>query len=243
MLKSKRLALFYCVGLLIAGAVGMTGCMKTGVSSNSNNTAVTYVSVLNVAAYSPATDIYFNGTKLTNAPIPAGSFSTSYSALPPNAYDVQFKAGGTDSVMADIPSSPYDSAAFNTLVLYNDASRGPARATKIRDDFSNVSLSAANYRFFNFSPDVPSVDLYLNGTIVQSSRRVADNVANTAYNTFQPVNSSTYNIVVKAAGKDSVIAYLNGVDLAVQNVYTIFLTGKASGTPNSMTVNVLRAAY
>lgn len=220
-------------------ATSVTSCSKTGVTNN--NSVYTYVTVMNLAAWSPSTEIYFNGSKSTK-PITAGNYSQGYAPLKPGSYDVQFKMAGGDSVMADIPSSSYDSLGFYTLILYNATRNSPANAFKIQDDFSTVSATAANFRFFNMCPDVPSTDLYINNTKVHSNRTVADNVNYSLFNSFQQFAAGTYTIQVKKAGTDSVIATINSYSMQVQNAYTIFLDGK-TGSTNPVALNILKASF
>jgi hypothetical protein len=225
-----------CSLILAAGGVG---CAKNGVSVGSGPVA-TFVSVMNLAPYAPTVDVYLNDT-LVSPPggIPAGAYSTQYSQLRPNIYDVKFKKAGTDSLLDEIPASPFDTANYYTLVLYNtQPGGGMVHAIRIHDDFSMVSPASANYRFLNLSPDAPRVDLYLDSTIIQSGRTPADNTANASLSIFQPIAPSIYNLRIKLSGTDSVLASLNAVPLTAGNVYTIFLSGKDQ-TSNSLSLNVL----
>jgi len=225
----------------VALVVGtLAGCMKTG-SSNQNSNNISFVTLMHMAPYSSSTEVYFNGDKKTSA-IAAGTFSTSYGQVPPGTYDVKFKVASTDSVLSAIPADTYDSLGFYTLVLFNraDSSIG---SIKIDDDFSTLSSSSANYRFFNYCPDAPSVDLILNSTTVQSGRHTADNEYSSYYNSFQPIASGGYSVTVKKAGVDSVIATASSVNLQAGGAYTIFLSGKKGSASNPVTVNVLQAAY
>jgi hypothetical protein len=244
MTKRNRKGIFYVIAALALGTAGLSGCAKTG--SSFTTSKLTYLSVLHMAPYAPATDIYLNGALSTSTGgIAPNSGSNQYSHLQPQNYDVQFKKTGSDSLMAEIPSSPYDTLNFYTLILYNSTPGGGAvKAVKINDDFSSISAVNANYRFFNMSPDAPSVDFYLNGALAQTSRTPADNVYVTAYNTFQPVaGGPSSSLMIKAAGTDSVLATLNNVDIEPGSVYTFFLSGTRNSSGNNMKILTLTAAY
>jgi hypothetical protein len=244
MTKGHRKGIAYGLVLLTLLTAGWAGCAKTGSSFTSSS--VTYVSVLHMAPYAPATDIYLNGTLSSPVGgIAPSSSSNKYSALQPGNYDIQFKKTGTDSLMADIPASSYDTLHFYTLILYNtNAGGGLVRAVKIADDFSTLSAASANYRFFNLSPDAPKVDLYLNGTAVQTSRASMDNVGYPGYNSFQQAGTGLSNsLQVKVAGSDSVLASLNNQDLEAGGVYTIFLSGVKNSSTNNLNITVLPATY
>jgi hypothetical protein len=244
MTKRNRKGIFYGIVSMVLLTAGLAGCSKTGSSFTTN--AVTYVSVLHMAPYAPATDIYLNGTLSSpSGGIPPNSNSLKYASLQPQNYDIQFKKAGSDSLMAEIPTSLYDTLHFYTLILYNTSmGGGSVQAAKIADDFSNISAVSANYRFFNLSPDAPQVDLYMNGSMVQLGRTRADNIVSTSFNSFQPVPSGPSNALqIKVSGTDSVLASLNSVDMEPGSVYTIFLNGTKNSSGNNLKINVLTAAY
>lgn len=196
-----------------------------------------------MAPYASSAEVYFNGDKKTSAIVP-GSFSTTYGRITPGDYAVTFKVAGSGDTLSTIQADTYDSLGFYTLVLFNRAD-STLGAMKINDDFSDLSLSNANYRFFNFCPDAPAVDLFLNTTIMQSNRHTADNEGSGAYyyNAFQQIAPGGYSVTVKKAGTDSVIATVPSVNLQAAAAYTIFLSGKAGSTSNPISASVLQAAY
>jgi hypothetical protein len=118
-------------------------------------------------------------------------------------------------------------------------------AAKITDNFSSTSQTTANYRFFNLSPDVPSCDLYFNGTLVQTQRTPADNVSNPLFDEFQTLSPNSYTIVAKVSGGDSVLATSStNVDLSTGNVFTIFLSGtNTAAGGNHLAINIMQAVF
>jgi hypothetical protein len=216
--------------------------MKTGTGTNQSTNNVSFVTLMHMAPYSSPVEVYFNGDKKTSA-IAAGSFSTSYGQVPPGAYEIKFKVAGSDSLLSTIPTTLYDSLGFYTLIYYNTEGGASIGSMKISDDFSALSLSGANYRFFNLCPDAPSVDLYMNTTKVQPGRQVADNAYSSYYNTFQTVTAGGYSLQAKKAGTDSVIATVSSVNMVAGAAYTIFLSGSTHNSANPVSLNVLQAAY
>lgn len=148
--------MFYSAFVVIAATV-MTSCLKS--VENTPPKPLTFVSVLHLAPAAPDVDVYLNGTKSTNAPIPSGSFFSRYSALDPNVYAVTFKKGNSDSVVASIPAEPYDSLKYATLVLYNDPYGPGVKAVKIDDNFSQLNGNQTNFRFFHLAPGLMPVDV------------------------------------------------------------------------------------
>ncbi len=140
------------IGSIVNGILTMSvltiiwsGCTKASPDpvGLANPQSTTYVTLMNMAPYSPATEIYLNDMKSTSAVTP-GTYQTSYSHLVAGLYDVKFKVAGSDSLLAELPSSAYDSMSFYTLILYNtDTVLKTAKAVKIFDDFSQVSAGFA----------------------------------------------------------------------------------------------------
>lgn len=248
MRKSTRYFGSAAVFLIILLAMG-TGCAKSGTALTTS--PVTYLSLINEAVYTAPVSVLLNDTVATiSGGVAAGSFSTKYGPIRPGNYAIKFEIAATDSLVSEIPAAVYDTLNFYTLILYNTpggASASPSvssvNSARIWDDFSSISTTQANYRFFDLSPDYPRVDLYLNSTQVQASRTTADNVANSLLNGFQPVATGSYTITAKVAGKDSVIASVANVSLTMGSAYTIFLSGVENSTNYPLKINVLQASY
>jgi hypothetical protein len=246
----KRAHMRTSVQLLTIGKIFMaalligelTGCAKSASSTSNTANSLTYLSIMNVAPYSPAAQVYLNDISATGS-IPAGGFSNSYAHLTPASYDVKFKVFGADSTLAEIPSSSYDSMGFYTLILYNDVKNGPAKALKVTDDFSGITLSSSYVRFFHMCLELPSVDLYINTTPVQQNRVAKDIVPNETLSKFQPITAGFYNVQVKKAGTDSVIGYLNNINMLAGNAYTVLLSGSATNSQNPISLNIVQAVY
>jgi len=243
-MKNNLKQLFWSLAALFCLMIGGWRCMKAGTGTQTG-TAYTYIAVINAASYGPPADMYMNGTLVSGSGgISPGTFSKSYANFVPGNYDITFDKTGTDSTLYDLPSSPYDTAAFYTLILYNGSAGGTGviGAEKITDNFSTTSQLTSNYRFFNLSPDVPAVDLYLNNTLVLSQQPTIANTQGLASGQFQTLSPGAYNIVAKVAGGDSVLATASGVGMSEGNVYTIFLSGtNTAAGGDRLTVNVMEA--
>ena len=238
MRKSKQ-QFFWGATFFVILSAGLAGCTKTG--SSFTTSPVTYITVMNQAPYAPTADIFFNDTLASGSNgIAPGVYSSKYGPLKPGSYEVKFKKHSSDSLMDVLTRSNYDTLGFYTLILYNDANKA-AHAMKINDDFSRITQANANYRFFNLSPDAPSVDLYMNDAKVQQGRTTADNAGNNSNNDFTSAVPAVYNLKVKTAAGDSVM--LNNVNLLGGNVYTIFLSGVKNASANTLSINVLQASY
>jgi Domain of unknown function (DUF4397) len=240
-MRKSHLQFFGGLAILFFFTLAGWGCGKTGATATS--TAISYAIIMNQAPYGPACDMYLNDTLVSpSGGIPPGEFSEKYGSIIPGTYNITFDKAGTDSLLAAIPATQLVNGGFYTLFLYNSTpGGGPISAAKITDDFSTLSQTNANYRFFNLSPDASPVDVYLNGTVVQSGRTTADNTANAVLNNFQTVAPAIYTVEVKSTTTDSVLATLTGQNLTAGNAFTIFLSGTDKNS-NNLTINILQAS-
>jgi hypothetical protein len=236
-----RKNVFLFLGALSFLTVLLSGCLKESTSSSSS-APKTYLSLMHLASRAPAIEVYFDATKASSS-INPGTVASAYSALDPATFAINFKKAGSDSVVAGLGTSRYDSSKYYTILLFNYDSTH-ARAVRIIDDFSVLSNTKAVFRFFHMSPDIGDVDLYFDNTLIAAGRQYADNTISDYWNEFAETTPGTVkNVYVKKAGSDSVIAQASSVYLNVQNAYTIFLKGIKGGTgTNAIAVDVLQAA-
>ena len=233
-----RKNVFLFVGAMSFLTVLLSGCLKEAASSSSS--PKTYLSLMHLASRATAVEVWFDNTKASSA-INPGTVSSTYSALDPSMFAITFKKSGSDSVVASLGTDYYDSSKYYTLLLYNYDSTH-ARAIKIQDDFTVLTNDKAYYRFFHMSADIGNVDVYFDNNLIESSRQYADNTVNSYYNQFFAVTGNSYNVYVKKAGSDSVIAQA-AVTLNLANAYTIYLKGIKGGIgTNAISVDVLQAA-
>ena len=233
----KNVLLF--LGALSFVTVLLSGCLKEAQSSTTP--LKTYLSLMHLAPRAPAVVVYFDNTPASSA-INPGTVSSTYSAIDPAMFAVNFKKSGGDSLVASVGTDYYDTSRYYTLILYNYDSTH-VRAVKIEDDFTVLTSDKAYYRFFHLSPDFDNVDLYFDNTLVESSRQYADNTMTNYYNQFFATGPATHNVYVKKAGTDSVIAQASSQYFSQGQAYTIYLKGIKSGTgTNAISVDVLQAA-
>lgn len=230
---------FLFLGALAFVSVLLSGCLKE--AQNTTVTPKTYVSLMHLAPRAPAVEVYFDNTKASSA-ISYGMVSPSYSALEPDAFAISFKKAATDSLVASLPTAIYDSLKYYTLLLYN-TDPTHVGALRIEDDFRNLTSDRSFYRFFHLSPDIGTVDVYLDNTLIEPGRQYADNASIGSYNMFTSVTPNTHSVVVKKASSDSVIATLSSVTLTAGVPFTLYLKGIVGGTgSNAVMVDYLQAA-
>ena len=231
----KGLSLLVVAGLFIF----LNGCVK-GVE-NIPPTKKTYVGMMHMAPWSPSVEVYFNDSKVSQSIAP-GVSSQLYEPFEPKSYQVKFKKGGADSLVASLPAENYDSSKYYTLLLYNE-SQTSVKAFRIVDDYSILNLNQAFIRFFHFSPNTGTVDFFVEAAKMSAARVYTDNIGNPSYSSFTAQQPGAYNITVKRAGTDEIIAQVHNIVFQAANAYTIYLSGLEGvigvGGPS---VRVIRAA-
>ncbi|THU40105.1 DUF4397 domain-containing protein [Niastella caeni] len=230
---------FLFLGALSFLTVLLSGCLKE--AQNSTTTPKAYLSLMHLAPRAPAIQVFFDNVQASSA-INPGTVSAAYSPVDPKAFAISFKKSGADSVVASLGTALYDSLKYYTLLLYNEDPTH-VKAVRILDDYRVLTTDKSYYRFFHMSPDIDPVDVYFDNNLILSGRSYADNVFGSFYNEFSPASPNTYNIYVKKAGSDSVIASVSSVYLNAANAYTIYLKGMKGGTgTTAIGVDVLQAA-
>jgi hypothetical protein len=230
--------------LLLIGALSFVAILGSGCLKNVESTPPkpkAYFSFMHLAPRSPSVEIYFNSEQ-NSAAFTSGQYTSYYNEVTPGFFSINFKKAGGDSLVAGLPVDQYDSLNFYTIVLYNTLDNR-VQAFSHHDDFSVISETKTCYRFFHMSPDIGDVDVYFNNEIWESGRQYGDNVFGASYfNQFQQKPGNSYNIAVKKAGSDSVIAQTSATFNNYQ-AYTIFLKGVIGGSGNNeLGVKVLQAS-
>lgn len=229
LLKQRMMKRFFkCRILVLCAFLSVAaGCLKK--SDLEPEAVKTYLSVMHLAPNAPATEMYINNYRETNVLEPGTSFDY-YVGFVPGSLEMKFKKASSDSVMAVVPASHYDSLKFYTIILYNDpANPGKVKAVKVNDDFSALKSDKATYRFFNMNPDLPAVNFYIGNELVSPNRTNADISSNGQLTGFQSFAPGDYTLKAKLAGNDSLIAQAS-VKFTARNAYTIFLQGVSNGT-------------
>ncbi len=182
------------------------------------------VSFFQASTALPALSVYFNNNQVNWNPVTYGSglsYVRAYTGLRTFNFYTYSEMGLQFT----------DTATLKADTVYSMFLSGTSSKTDfvlLRDHISAPAAGMASIRFVDLSPDAPAVDLVLADTI-----RVA-NKTYKGFSEFVPVSGDkVYNLQVRQAGTNTVLATLNNVSLNKNYVYTIMLTGLASGTAAS----------
>ena len=228
--------------LLIGFVAILTGCVKPSVSINNNSSIpISYFNVMNLSCDQDTSAVFFGGSSYPLL-FPPGSFTKGYLKVVSGNFGIQFKNAATDSILAQLPSSTYDSAGFYTLILSNNKKDSSYQANVIVDDYSNISTdTVAYYRFLNISPNLDSVDFYIDNLKIQVNRTPADNFTNPSFNRFQPISRGHHSWTATRSGSDINISgcSLDGL-LQGGHAYTFFIEELHQKPENIYSLQVLQ---
>ncbi|MGZ8518532.1 MAG: DUF4397 domain-containing protein [Chitinophagaceae bacterium] len=228
-----------CIAM-IAMVSMLSGCLKSPDITPPDPKA--YLSIMHLVPTAPSIDVFFNDQKVSNNPFAPGNVTVAYNAIDKGTFSIKFKKVASDSLVAEVPMAKYDSLSFYTLFIYNQQANGPAKAVRVKDDFSNILADKPYYRFFHASPNTGAVDLYIDNVKMESGRLLADNTTNDALNKFLAATTGNHTVQVRLAGTQTVVASLNNVGLQAMNAYTFYLRGLDGGTGTSeLSLGLLRA--
>lgn len=200
--------------------------------------------------------VKLNGNVVSNAmqgrtPFPGGGLNTrgqAYSLflsapIGSNTVSlVMLKAGTTtDSVVlytttVNIPdNSPYTLHVTDTLV---NATTNNTKSVLVKSIISNSDTGRTVFKFVNLIPNVPSVDLYLNGVLIKSG--LAYLTPSDTFSVRTGVNQPGYvpgnvaTFAIRTAGAAATVtpiaSYATNTALTPQLVFTIFSLGYSGST-------------
>jgi hypothetical protein len=227
----------WAIAALVVMGTSFTACLKS-IDTTPSRPLATFA-VINGIVSSTAVDFYDNNTKIqTGLALGFGGFG--YQAYG-GSHKFDFMKAGTTTPFTTITNT-FDSLQYYTMITYGDSTSAVSRPLK--DDFSNLSSSVVNMRFFNLSPNSPAVDLYIGDIKVDSNVVYAGSGSfNTTFRQLTSISTSG-TLKVKLAGSTASspsIVENSTISLSSGNVYTFFLAGrKDSVGPLKPVLNYVR---
>lgn len=221
--KFRYLALVAVVAML-----GTTSCLKDPTPSTPD-----YSSAVAFVLASPtgdSLDIYDGSTKLTgNGSIITPSSRLNVGYFDPGSHLISFKTSTGAPYPAESSFALNQDSTKNiyTVFMYDN----PAKSIYFKEDFSDLSTTKANIRFYNLCQDMPAVDLYIGNTMIGSAT-YPESLSEMS-RPFTEIDAAYGNLTVKLAGTDSTVAGIVGVQMGAGYVSNIILTGKVGGTGNT----------
>jgi hypothetical protein len=196
----------------------LSSCLKN--STTDYAPPVSLVSFFQASPDQTSLSLYFNSNKVNVGPIAYGTGLDYFRAYSGVRNVNLYTYGVMNQVFTDTvtlkPNQVY------SLFLANKSNQ--PELVLLNDTITHPQPNTASVRFVDLSPDAPNVDLVLNNDVT------VDNKGYKGFSKFLPVTgNSIYNIQVKQAGTNTVLATLSNVTFSSNRVYTIIFSGLAAG--------------
>jgi len=207
----------------LAAVLGVVSC-----NDKNDNTTPPYssVGIVNASADAGNVDVYIGGN-LAVQNFAYGS-DTGYFVLNPGSYSFQVAPTATSNFAVNTNLSFAPGITYSVFAIDSLSSMQVAAVT---DSFTVPSTDSVLVRFFNFSPNLPAVDLAVTGGATWfSNRSFNDQSATTSYQAFTKVPAGTYNLELRAAGTATVTLPAPSITLQGGKVYTLYARGFVGGT-------------
>lgn len=206
----------------VALVLGMASC---NLNDDDNTTPpVAAVGFVNASPDAASIDVYLNSSPVVYG-LRYGS-DTGY-------YNVQ---AGTYTLVIDSATSSTprynNSITFSPGVTYSVFaidSLSSLQAVAVADSVAIPSSDSVAVRFFNFSPNAPSLDFAVNGSVLFSGRTYNDVATNPSAATFNYLAPGTYTVTLFVAGT-SVALYTTTITVEGGKIYTFYAKGFSGDT-------------
>lgn len=218
-----KLVPFSAGALMLTGLLFLSSCLKN------QETVSIPVAYLNVVHASPnAGDLQFSldGNRQFYNNFDYRNYTGYLNAYTGNRSFKVFRKHGNDPLVS--ASIPLSEGRSYSLFIVDTASN--MQAVLLRDSSRAPGQDSVRIRFANMSPNVPAIDLYLQG----AASPIAANVSYKNSNGF--ISLKAANDVVfelKAAGQNTVLATSEKVNLLNRHFYTVLSTGYQGLTNDS----------
>ncbi len=195
--------------------------LTTGGAATFLENRLAQIKAVNASSVPSPLNLFLDGT-LTVANIPYTSVS-NYQVVGAGPRTITVEAAATPGATLLTTTPTLTPATDTSIALYGNA--GSLGALVLTD--TNVTTLAANaqVRFVNVSPDLPSLDVYANGTLAAAG--LLQNSASSYALLAAIADGTSYQFDFDPAGTTTPVLTLPAVSLTAGGVYTIYVMGPA----------------
>ncbi|MCA9519470.1 MAG: DUF4397 domain-containing protein [Myxococcales bacterium] len=191
-------------------------------SDDTKNTTVqptekALITVVHASPDAPGVNLFVDSSQVNTAPLTFPN-ATGYLELPAGDRNIMVKPDGSNDAVIAATLTLEAGKSYSVYAINAVSSIEPL---VLVDDLTPPASGKAHVRFLHLSPDAPAVDIRVkNGPVLWSNRTFKD--SDTA---FTPVDAGRYDLEVVAAGTDTVVLDLPGIQLSDGAIYTVFAKG------------------
>src|SRR5689334_19956951 len=166
----KNLSMKKTVFEFVLGLLSIAGVISCSLDNNSNTTPpMSSFAIINASPSARSIDVLLNGNAVVYN-LPYG-VDTGYYSVQPGTYTLTIDSAGSATRWYNQSISFAPAVIYSVYVIDSVSNLHTA---VVVDSVTAPSADSVQFRFFNFSPNTPPVDVALSGTIVASNRRYND---------------------------------------------------------------------
>jgi hypothetical protein len=195
--------------------------LTTGGAATFLENRLAQIKAVNASSVPSPLNLFLDGT-LTVANIPYTSVS-NYQVVGAGPRTITVEAAATPGATLLTTTPTLIPATDTSIALYGSA--GALGALVLTDTNVTTLAASAQVRFVNVSPDLPSLDVYANGTLAAAG--LLQNSASSYALLAAIADGTSYQFDFDPAGTTTPVLTLPAVSLTAGGVYTIYVMGPA----------------
>lgn len=209
---------------LLAGTMGLTGCLDNDDNIQNNYPPAGYISIYNGAPSNAGVIVYADQNQVNN-------FSLKYSEVLPysNFYpgDRLFKFSDPNSVTS-LLEKEFEIKVDSVYSLFMVEDDGELDAVLVDDDWSEPTADEAQIRMVNLSSDAGAVSLRID----EIETPMFSDLSFKSNSEFESLATKIYDLTVVSTTGET-LATATNVELKGNRVYTLVLRGNKQATENA----------
>jgi hypothetical protein len=213
---------FFAFVLGILAIAGVTSC---NLDNNNTTPPVSSFGLVNASPTASNIDVFLNGNPVVYN-LPYG-VDTGYFSAQSGTYTLTIDSAGSTTQWYNEGVSFAPATNYSVFVIDSTSNLHTA---VVVDSVTAPSADSVQFRFLNFSPNIPPVDVALSGTVLSSGRAYNDVAANAGLAKFSLLAPGTYTLELRIAGTSTILLSVPNVVLQGGKIYTLYAKGLIGDT-------------
>jgi hypothetical protein len=221
----KKLTMKKTLFAFVSGVLAIAGITSCNLDNNNTTPPVSSFGLVNVSPNAGSIDAFLNGNPIVYN-LPYG-VDTGYFRVQSGSYTLTIDSAGSPTQLYNDGISFAPATNYSVFVI---DSASNLHTAVVVDSVTAPSADSVRFRFLNFSPNTPPVDVALSGTIVSANRAYNDVASNGGLAKFGFVAPGTYTLELRIAGTSTVLLSVPDVVLQGGKIYTLYAKGLVGDT-------------
>ncbi|WP_192085899.1 DUF4397 domain-containing protein [Algoriphagus sp. Y33] len=209
---------------LLAGTLGLTGCLDNDDSLQNNYPPAGVISIYNGAPNNAGVVVFADQNQVNNSPLKY-SEALAYTSFYPGKRLFKFAQGNS---VTSLLEKEFEIKVDSVYSMFMVEDAGELDAVLVDDNWSETSSDEAQIRMINLSPDAGAVSLLID----DSETPVFDDLTFKSNSEFEGLDAQIYDLTVVSSTGET-LATATRVELRGNRVYTLILRGYEESTENA----------